>query len=113
MEPVLTGLFEPAKSAEINGQGRAAEIGPQQPRTAHERLNVLTAGSPAFGEDDDAVAAVHRFRSVRKAAPETAALRKRKDIKQSCGEYIFERRNPVEDAVVVIALTPPGKQDFA
>src|SRR6185312_7743764 len=113
MEPVLTGLFEPAKSAEINGQGRAAEIGPQQPRTAHERLNILIAGSPAFGEHDDAVALVHRVCGVRKAAPEAAVLRKWKDIEQGRNKYIFERRNPVQGAVVVIAPAPPGQQNFA
>ena len=79
---VAAALFEREEALEADGHDGRAQVCREQTRAGLESVQPSILRAPPFGEDEHAIAAIHRLAGKGEAAAKAAMLRQREDVEE-------------------------------
>src|SRR3954453_858574 len=106
-KPAASSCFQLSQSFQSNWQRRGPKLFPKQARTALERLRRSVVRPASLWKDDYAVAVIHGFSGVAKAAAKSAELRQRKDVEESGHDPVLQRSKQVQEPVPLVSGKAP------
>jgi len=108
-----SGMLQFEKVVNAYGDDRDPQVFHEQANTGTEGAHVAVGGVTAFGEDEDAEAAVHGFSGESEAVAEAGFAGERENVEQGDAEEPFDSIEESEEEISSSRRSAEGLQCFA